>query len=323
MSGSLKTAVVIFDDGSIGATNPDDFRFPKLDDFIKKKLPNKLMLSTPPAVIVVKMSEDIGSSGNSGCIDTGSDETAGTECNANASSALELLETTLYELYYVASFCKNLTFLNRSIKKHFSKVSALAAANKSVRNSSHTISDSGSGTGDSHEVNPVQIVILEDLIWVDRVYISTTPVNKFFLNMRQLDDSLESCKVVVLSSNEVLNSYGGRVGTNTRSRTSHENTSSNENSHTICSQIAILSASNESSEKADTYVVPIPPLQIEATHYWNEIQHIKFYEMLNRGAPVPRLVAIQSLRNEFGSRPLYRHPNDVEPPNKDMVSDLL
>jgi alkylated DNA repair dioxygenase AlkB len=57
-------------------------------------------------------------------------------------------------------------------------------------------------------------------------------------------------------------------------------------------------------------------------------QQVAFHEMHNQGNPVPRLVAIQSIRSkskEDGSdiTPLYRHPNDAEPPNEPMSTATL
>ena len=41
-------------------------------------------------------------------------------------------------------------------------------------------------------------------------------------------------------------------------------------------------------------------------------KEIKFYEMKSQGIPVPRLVAIEGEKTEFGY-PLYRHPSDEQP----------
>jgi len=46
---------------------------------------------------------------------------------------------------------------------------------------------------------------------------------------------------------------------------------------------------------------------------------IEFSEMLSHGIPVPRLIAIQAIKNDYGY-PLYRHPADFTPITKDFTS---
>jgi len=60
-------------------------------------------------------------------------------------------------------------------------------------------------------------------------------------------------------------------------------------------------------------------------------EQVLFSQMFNQGSPVPRLVAIQSLPKllvgesdqTIKFKPLYRHPNDEEPPNIEMVPIVL
>eukprot|EP01036_Dinobryon_divergens_P035939 gene35939-46669_t len=89
--------------------------------------------------------------------------------------------------------------------------------------------------------------------------------------------------------------------------------------------------------EADTFTLPIPLSQSISVNLKALIdEEISFNPMLTHGgSPVPRLVSIQSISMRCASmpsmeelstvslKPLYRHPNDSEPPNNEMTPFVL
>lgn len=89
--------------------------------------------------------------------------------------------------------------------------------------------------------------------------------------------------------------------------------------------------------EGDVYIIPLDIHEIEDQLCRDLLTEVCFSTMINQGFPVPRLIAIQSITkrvelssidisdNYFGGnrfallRPLYRHPNDEEPDNIEMV----
>lgn len=73
--------------------------------------------------------------------------------------------------------------------------------------------------------------------------------------------------------------------------------------------------------EGDVFVSPLIPGLLEEPHRWWERIHaeISFESMINQGFAVPRLISIQSIATPDGRRPIYRHPNDSEPENVEMV----
>jgi len=133
-----------------------------------------------------------------------------------------------------------------------------------------------------------RIVFVKDLIYVDRPYTFDSKQIKFFRKLDNLSEKYPSLHIMTTSSQELLNRWG----------------------------------------EGDTYIVDIPKLLLEhdGEELWRRLhQEIPFCEMKNQGNAVPRLISIQSIAKEMG-RPIYRHPNDCEPPNIEMlpiVKELL
>ncbi len=126
----------------------------------------------------------------------------------------------------------------------------------------------------------VHLIIVEDLIYVPRPYIFDSKQIKFFRRLHGLETAYDNIKVSILSSQQLRNKWA----------------------------------------EGDTYILKVPKLlSFDEDILWNRLhQEIPFNQMMNQGNPVPRLISIQSIANENG-RPIYRHPNDAEPPNIEMV----
>ena len=127
-----------------------------------------------------------------------------------------------------------------------------------------------------------ELVVLEDLMLCERPYIYTNRERNFLKMCQTLTEGLGNLRVEVSSSNFVLNSWG----------------------------------------EGDTRIVSMPELLEDVENvFWRRIlDEVEFHHMYNQGNPVPRLVAIQSIYDPtVRGRPLYRHPNDEEPPNEEAV----
>ncbi len=139
----------------------------------------------------------------------------------------------------------------------------------------------------------LQITLLEDLVYIERPYIMENKHKNFFKN--------------------IINNYSDE---------SHVDGFSSGGIHitaTVESSNAIM---NEWGE-GDTKLVKILEFQHpydRVESYWYRIlNEIPFSEMFNQGNKVPRLISIQSVEDPIVGRPLYRHPNDEEPPNIEMI----
>lgn len=127
-----------------------------------------------------------------------------------------------------------------------------------------------------------QYYLLEDLVVVERAYIYTSRERQFFREFSRLSSLRSDLELSIISSNDLRNKYG----------------------------------------EDDTYCCPLPELEGSNNdyHYWKEVKdEVQFHEMMNQGNAVPRLVSIQSIADPVMGRPLYRHPNDEEPPNVEMI----
>jgi hypothetical protein len=124
----------------------------------------------------------------------------------------------------------------------------------------------------------LELILLEDLIYLERSYIYENKHNNFFDHFLKLSERYNSIVTQISSTNEVCNCWG----------------------------------------EGDIHIIRIPEIIDKPEYYWEAIlKQIRFREMFNQGNAVPRLISIQSLTHPFG-KPLYRHPNDEEPPNIDM-----
>lgn len=125
----------------------------------------------------------------------------------------------------------------------------------------------------------LELVLVEDLVCTERSYIYNNFENNFFKSFLKFPQEYSNIITSITSSNVLLNSWG--VG--------------------------------------DTCVKLIPDIN-DMNGLWERVKsEVVFHEMFNQGNPVPRLVSIQSVYNDVFGRPLYRHPNDEEPPNVEMV----
>lgn len=126
----------------------------------------------------------------------------------------------------------------------------------------------------------VHLIIVEDLIYVPRPYIFDSKQIKFFRRLKGLETKRDHISVNTISSQQLRNQWA----------------------------------------EGDTCVLKVPKLLAFDEHtLWNRLhKEIPFNQMMNQGNPVPRLISIQSIATENG-RPIYRHPNDAEPPNIEMI----
>lgn len=126
------------------------------------------------------------------------------------------------------------------------------------------------------------IFLVEDLIAFERSYVYSQRERQFLREFSRLSSVRSNVELKVTSSNGIRNKYG----------------------------------------EDDTYSCCLPELDGGSNdyHYWKEVKDkVHFHEMLNQGNAVPRLVSIQSIADPAMGRPLYRHPNDEEPPNIEMI----
>jgi alkylated DNA repair dioxygenase AlkB len=129
------------------------------------------------------------------------------------------------------------------------------------------------------ETCDIRFVLLEDLFRTERPYVYTNSENNFFRSFVDLNSKFSKITSQITSTNRILNSWG----------------------------------------EGDTSIVEIPEITT-SSNYWHRVkQDVQFHEMLNQGNAVPRLVSIQSIYEPNLGRPLYRHPNDEEPPNVEMI----
>jgi hypothetical protein len=144
----------------------------------------------------------------------------------------------------------------------------------------------------------LQITMVEDLIYIDRPYIMESKHKNFFKNI--------SGKY----SDQTLTTVSKVDGTETKITFP---TVKIESSNCIMNQWG----------EGDCKLISIPEFQRPDERveiYWHRIlSEIAFSEMFNQGNKVPRLISIQSVADPELGRPLYRHPNDEEPPNIEMV----
>ena len=127
------------------------------------------------------------------------------------------------------------------------------------------------------------LTLVEDLIFVPRVYIYSNSEKNFFRNSLNLAERYpRSVKSISLqSSNEILNWWG----------------------------------------EEDTYLVSLSEVQESPQMIWSRVlEEIQFQEMFMQGNAVPRLICIQSIQDPVKGFPIYRHPNDQEPENQEMSS---
>jgi alkylated DNA repair dioxygenase AlkB len=180
-----------------------------------------------------------------------------------------------HDTYYIASFCRDYKALYQShLKRMMNTLSEFVLVQET--------------SSDRKMQRNINIVYLEDLLWVERPYISSHQTNSFWTTLRNSGQLFKnSLHVKIVSTNVLVNSFG----------------------EGDCS-VVYLEKLFEAESESET----------AKRKFWVELQEqIEFKEMFNRGSPVPRLVSIQSIRNTQGNRPLYRHPNDEEPTNCDMV----
>jgi alkylated DNA repair dioxygenase AlkB len=125
----------------------------------------------------------------------------------------------------------------------------------------------------------VRFLLLDDLFRTERAYVYTNTENNFFRSFVNLSSKFTNINFQIMSTNRILNSWG----------------------------------------EGDTSIVQIPEI-IDTSAFWHRVkQDVQFHEMFNQGNAVPRLVSIQSIYEPNMGRPLYRHPNDEEPPNVEMI----
>lgn len=132
----------------------------------------------------------------------------------------------------------------------------------------------------------ISLILLEDLIYLERSYVYENKHRNFFKHFLSLSEQFTGVSTILSSTNEVMNSWG----------------------------------------QGDCHIIKVPELIENPEYYWQQIQSIEFHEMFNQGNAVPRLISIQSINDPVLGRPLYRHPNDQEPPNIEMqpiVRELL
>lgn len=149
----------------------------------------------------------------------------------------------------------------------------------------------------------LQITVLEDLIYIERPYIMESKHKNFFKNIvtKYSDKTLSHHVTTTADTN---NNCESRI---------YSQTISVQSSNAIMNQWG----------EGDCRVVTIPEFQNPDERrelYWHRIlNEIHFSEMFNQGNKVPRLIAIQSVEDPVLGKPLYRHPNDEEPPNVEMI----
>ncbi|RYY75934.1 hypothetical protein EON63_18915, partial [archaeon] len=127
----------------------------------------------------------------------------------------------------------------------------------------------------------IELVLLEDLFYIERAYIYSPPHTKFLAYFETTSNQHEFGFLTgrLSSTNEELNVYG----------------------------------------EGDVYTVPIPEIQSHHTHYFTSLlEHVSFKEMFNQGHPVPRLVAEEYIEHPELGVPVYRHPHDSTPSSMGM-----
>jgi hypothetical protein len=133
----------------------------------------------------------------------------------------------------------------------------------------------------------LNFTLIEDLLYVSRPYIFTNVENNFIRNFLQLSEkfSLSSLqKIEIKSTNQLMNKWG----------------------------------------EGDTRIIEIPEIVKKGEEIWLSLfNEIDFQEMFNQGNAVPRLINIQTIQNNYGGLPIYRHPNDEEPINHEMYGMTL
>ncbi len=127
----------------------------------------------------------------------------------------------------------------------------------------------------------MKFILIEDLVVTERPYIYTNYEANFFRGYFRLPSTYSWIEASTTNSNILRNSWG----------------------------------------EGDTTLQQIPEIINESSDFWKLVKEsVKFHEMFNQGNAVPRLISIQSLYSAaWQGRPLYRHPNDEEPPNEEMV----
>eukprot|EP01031_Cornospumella_fuschlensis_P036581 gene36581-44374_t len=125
------------------------------------------------------------------------------------------------------------------------------------------------------------LVLLEDLFFIERAYIYSPPQVKFLTFFETTTSQHDSGLITgrLSSTNEELNAYA----------------------------------------EGDVYVVPLPEIQSDPVRYFTDLlEQVNFKEMFNQGHPVPRLVAEEFLEHPELGTPIYRHPHDSSPSSSPM-----
>ncbi len=131
---------------------------------------------------------------------------------------------------------------------------------------------------------PVKFILVQDLIVTERHYIYSNYEANFFGNFLKISTKYFYIEPSITNSNTMTNSWG----------------------------------------EGDTSICSIAEIEDNTEQFWESIKaNVVFHEMFNQGNAVPRLVSIQSVQEAGLGRPLYRHPNDEEPPNEEMVPAVL